>query len=193
MGLRGGGKRGASTVGRGRKADVSKEEVLAEMTLTLQRNLQSLVSCQTPALIATLNHISQLKSSCEANDMYGMDLVAAFNNVQLQNLNFAAGSGNKDYKVSMVRSFVFLNDLKALAMVESEINLVKEIMSDICRRVLTSSFSNEKGEIGWAEIQDHIIKIMHQRGLNEGAARAKAKAHAKSAAGDAPEDNDVNM
>ena len=76
----------------------------------------------------------------------------------------------------MVRSFVFLNDLKALAMVESEINLVKEIMSDICRLILTSSCSNEKGEIGWAEIHDHIFKIMHQRGLNDGAARARATA-----------------
>ena len=125
--------------------------------------------------------------------MYGMDMLATFNNMQLQHLNLAAGSGNKDYQVNMVKSFVFFNDLKSIATVESETGLVKEIMSDICRLILTSTFANEKGEIMWSEIQDQIIKIMHQRGLNEGTVRAKAKAQAKAAVGEAPEDNDEAM
>ena len=125
--------------------------------------------------------------------MYGMDTLATFNNVQLQNLNLAAGSGNKDYKVNMVKSFVFSNDLKTIAMAESEFGLVKEIMSDICRLILTTTFANERGEIMWSEIQDQIIKIMHQRGLNEGTVSAKARPQAKAAVGAAPEDNDEHM
>ena len=66
-------------------------------------------------------------------------------------------------------------------------------MSDICRLILTNAFANEKGEIMWSEIQDQIIKIMHQRGLNEGTVRAKAKAQAKATVGDAPEVDDVTM
>ena len=83
----------------------------------------------------------------------------------------------------MVKSFVFSNDLKSIAMVESETGLVKEIMSDICRLILTNTCANEKGEIMWSDIQDQIIKITHERGLNEGTVRAKAKAQAKAAVG----------
>ena len=105
--LRGGGKRGASTSVRGRKADVSKDDVIDEMVLKLQRTFRSLVNCQIPALVTTLNHISQMKDSCEADNMYGLSLIGTFTTPQLQNLNLAAGSGNKDYKVNMVKSYVF--------------------------------------------------------------------------------------
>ena len=39
--------------------------------------------------------------------MYGMALIEAFNNAQLQNLSFAAGAGNTDYKANLLMSYVF--------------------------------------------------------------------------------------
>jgi len=191
--LRGGGKRGASTAGRGRKADVSKDDVIDEMVLKLQRTLRSLVNCQIPALVTTLNHISQMKDLCEADNTYGLSLIGTFTTPQLQNLNLAAGSGNKDYKVNMVKSYVFQNDMKAIAMMESEIGLVKETMSDVCLFMLINTFSNDKGEIGWSDIQDHIFHVMQQRSRDEGESIARAKAKAKAAAGNAPADNDEVM
>ena len=103
--LVGGGKRGASTLGRGRNSDVSKGEVLVDMALSLQRTHRSLVNFARPLVFSTLNHISQMKGSCEANDMYGMAVIEARNNAQLQNLNFEAGSGNAYYKINMVKQF----------------------------------------------------------------------------------------
>ena len=132
MGLCGGGKRGSSTAGRGRKSDVSREDMLDGMVLKIQRTFRSLLSCQNTPLITTLTHISQMKDSCEADNMYGMSLIGTFNTAQLQNLNLAVGSGNKDYKVNMVKSYVFQHDIKAIAVMESEIVLVKETMTDIC-------------------------------------------------------------
>ena len=87
-----------------------------------------------------------MKDSCEADSMYGMSLIGTFNTAQLQNLNLAVGSGNKDYKVNMVKSYVFQNDIKAIAVMESEIVLVKETMTDVCLCMLTSTFSNDRGE-----------------------------------------------
>ena len=56
-------------------------------------------------------------------------------------------------------------------------------MTDVCFFMLTNTFSNDKGEIGWTDIQDHIFSVIQQRSRDEGESMARAKA--KSAAGNA--------
>jgi hypothetical protein len=101
--LRGGGKRGASTAARsGRKTDSNKEDVVAEMSLNIQRTLQSLSICTNPTLVRILTRINQMKGMCETHANIGRTLLAAFNTSQLQNLNLVSGGGNKDYKTILV-------------------------------------------------------------------------------------------
>ena len=76
--------------------------------------------------------------------------------------------------------------MRAIAMMESEIGLVKETMTDVCLFMLINTFSNDRGEIGWSDIQDHIFNVMQQRSRDEGESIARAKAKAKAAAGNAP-------
>ena len=174
MGLRGGGKRGASTATRsGRKVDISKDEVIADMSLNLQRTLQSLSSCTNSTLTGILNRISQMKDMCENDAHIGRTLLQAFNTPQLQNLNLASGGGNKDYKTNLVRSYVFHDEMKNIAKIESEIDVVKEAMTEICRLILTTTFGNSKGEIGWSEIQEVIMNTVTMRARNEGAREAQ--------------------
>ena len=99
-----------------------------------------------------------MKDMCENDAHIGRTLLQAFNTPQLQNLNLASGGGNKDYKTNMVRSYVFHDERKNIAKIESEIDVVKEAMTEICRLILTTTFANGKGEIGWSDIQEDIVK-----------------------------------
>ena len=161
--------------------DTNKEDVLADISSSLQRALQSMLPCQTPALVAALHNINNRKLACEANPEYGQVLLTSFDNAQLKNLNTVAGSGNKGYKESVVKSYAFQQDIKNIKTVEAEIEVVRSTMAEVSRLVLTTTFSNEKGEIGWTDIQERILDILTRRSNEQGVAAAEAKAKAKAA------------
>ena len=182
MGLRGGGKRGASTTTRsGRKVDANKEDVIAEMILLLQRTLQSLSTCNIPQLVTMLTRITQMQNTCMSDSLCGVALLQSFNNPQLQTLNLAAGGGNKDYKVNLVRTYVFQDEFKIVTQIESEIEVVKEAMTNVCRLILTTTFASGKGEIGWSDIQEDIMKMLTSRARSEGVQVAHTAAAAAAA------------
>ena len=68
-----------------------------------------------------------------------------------------------------MKSYVFQDELKNITQIESEVDVVKEAMTEICRFILTVTFANGKGEIAWSDIQEVIMNTMTTRARNEGA------------------------
>ena len=68
--------------------------------------------------------------------------------------------------------------MKNIAKIESEIDVVKEAMTEICRFILTTTFANGKGEIRWSDIQEVIMNTVTMRARNEGARAVSAPATA---------------
>ena len=87
---------------------------------------------------------------------------------------------------------MFQDDLKSITQIESEIDMVKEAMTDICRLMLTTTFANGKGEIGWPDMQDDIVKMLTVRARSEGAQVAHAEAAAVPGSG-TPAEGDETM
>ena len=73
---------------------------------------------------------------------------------------------------------MFQDEMKNIAEIESEIDVVKEAMTEICRFILTTTFANGKGEIGWSDIQEVTMNAVTMRARSEGARAAQTPATA---------------
>ena len=54
-------------------------------------------------------------------------------------------------------------------------------MTNICRLILTTTFAYGKGEIGWSDIQEDIVKMLTSRARSEGVQVAHTAAAAAAA------------
>ena len=175
VGLRlgGSGKRG---VGR-MKSDKTKDEVISDLEDSMSRTGSSLAGCRNQALLSAIQRINTLKTNVIGNANHAQYMLTQCSDDQLKTLNSSfGGSGSRDYKTGIYKNLVFAEDLKNLKQLSSDGELIKTAMDEVIYYVIVQGYGNEKGEVAWTKIQEHILDILRDRARVDGAAAASADA-----------------